>query len=112
MTKVESIQKLLCKEPMNLKFPFKALTFNKGKENEFTVPQECIVSFIACNPSNEIKVAMEHLKATNDILVELAMSAHPEKINSELANINKYFRRERMKNTHHKWVDFDIDILI
>ena len=44
-----------------LEVPFKALTFNKGKEDEFTVPQEAIVTFIACNPSNEIKVAMEHL---------------------------------------------------
>lgn len=93
-----------------LEVPFKALTFNKGKEDEFTVPQEYIVSFITCNPSNEIKVAMEHLKATNDILANLAISANSEKNRNDLAHINKDFRSERMKNTRHKWVDFDIDI--
>lgn len=93
-----------------LEVPFKALTFNKGKEDEFTVPQEYIVSFITCNPSNEIKVAMEHLKSTNDILETLATSENPEKSRNDLAHMNRDFRSERMKNTRHKWVDFDIDI--
>ena len=93
-----------------LEVPFKALTFNKGKEDEFTVPQEAIVTFIACNPSNEIKVAMEHLKSTNDILANLACDINKEKSIKELAHINTDFRSERMKNTCHKWVDFDIDL--
>ena len=93
-----------------LEVPFKALTFNKGKEDEFTVPQEAIVTFIACNPSNEIKVAMEHLKSTNDILANLACDINKEKSIKELAHINTDFRSERMKNTRHKWVDFDIDL--
>ena len=93
-----------------LEVPFKALTFNKGKENEFRVPQEAIVCFIACNPSNEIKVAMEHLKSTNDILSNLACNINTENSRNELAHMNTDFRSERMKNTRHKWVDFDIDI--
>ena len=93
-----------------LEVPFKALTYNKGKEDEFTVPQKAIVSFIACNPSNEMKVAMEHLKSTNDILEELVCKANNEKSRTDLAHINTDFRSERMKNTRHKWVDFDIDL--
>lgn len=93
-----------------LEIPFKALTFNKGKEEEFTVPQEFIVIFISCNPSNEIKVAMEHLKSTNDVLSNLACETNSEKSRNDLTHINKDFRSERMKNTRHKWVDFDIDI--
>lgn len=93
-----------------LEVPFKALTYNKGKEDEFTVPQEAIVSFISCNPSNEIKVAMEHLKSTNDILANLASNTNSENSRNDLAHINTDFRSERMKNTRHKWVDFDTDM--
>ena len=93
-----------------LEVPFKALTYNKGKEDEFIVPQKAIVSFITCNPSNEIKVAMEHLKSTNDILANIASYPNAENYRNELAHMNKDFRSERMKNTRHKWVDFDVDI--
>ena len=93
-----------------LEVPFKALTYNKGKEDEFTVPQEAIVTFIACNPSDEMKVAMEHLKSTNDILETLVCKTNTEKSKNDLAHINSDFRSERMKNTRHKWVDFDIDL--
>ena len=93
-----------------LEVPFKALTYNKGKEDEFRVPQEAIVSFISCNPSNEIKVAMEHLKSTNEILANLACNKNNDNSRNDLAHINNDFRSERMKNTRHKWVDFDIDM--
>lgn len=93
-----------------LEVPFNALTFNKGKEDQFTVPQEYIVCYIACNPTNEIKVAMEHLKTTNDILANLACSKDNEKSLNDLAHINSDFRSERMKNTRHKWADYDIDL--
>ena len=93
-----------------LEVPFKALTYNKGKEDEFRVPQEAIVSFIACNPSNEIKVAMEHLKSTNDILSNIVCNTNTENSRKELAHMNTDFRSERMKNTRHKWIDFDIDM--
>ena len=93
-----------------LEVPFSALTFNKGKEDEFIVPQECITSYITCNPSNEIKVAMEHLKSTNEILANFACNTKNEKILNDLAHINTDFRSERMKNTRHKWVDFDVDL--
>ena len=103
-------QELALQRVYELEVPFKSLTFNKGKEDEFIVPQKAIVSFITCNPSNEIKVAMEHLKSTNDILANLASNTNSENCRNELAHMNTDFRSERMKNTRHKWVDFDIDM--
>ena len=103
-------QEIALQRAYELEVPFKALTFNKGKEDEFIVPQEAIVSFIACNPSNEMKVAMEHLKSTNDILENLVCNKNTEKNLNDLAHINSDFRSEQMKNTRHKWVDFDIDL--
>ena len=103
-------QEIALQRVYELEVPFKALTFNKGKDDEFTVPQKAIVSFIACNPSNEMKVAMQHLKSTNDILENLVLNANTEKSHNELAHMNTDFRSERMKNTRHKWADFDIDL--
>jgi hypothetical protein len=94
-----------------LEVPYKALTFNKGTEEEITLPQSAMVTFICCNPSIEEKVAILHLESTNDILKNLVMSCdNGAEAKKQLAHHNKDFRSERMKCNRTKWVDFDIDI--
>lgn len=94
-----------------LEVPYKALTFNKGTEEEITLPQNAMVTFICCNPTDERKVAMLHLESTNDILKNLVMSCdNGAEAKKQLAHHNKDFRSERMKCNRTKWVDFDVDI--
>ena len=94
-----------------LEVPYKALTFNKGTEEEIILPQSAMVTFICCNPSIEEKVAMLHLESTNDILKNLVMSCdNGAEAKKQLAHHNKDFRSERMKCNRTKWIDFDIDI--
>ena len=94
-----------------LEVPYKALTFNKGTEEEIILPQSAMVTFICCNPSIEEKVAMLHLESTNDILKNLVMSCdNGTEAKKQLAHHNKDFRSERMKCNRTKWIDFDIDI--
>ena len=94
-----------------LEVPYKALTFNKGTEEEITLHQSAMVTFICCNPSVEEKVAMLHLESTNGILKNLVMSCdNGAEAKKQLAHHNKDFRSERMKCNRIKWVDFDIDI--
>ena len=93
-----------------LEVPHKALIYNKGKEDEFIVPQKALVCYISCNPSNEIKVTMEHIKTVNEILSLIACNKEYEKNRNDLAHSNNDFRSERMKYTRHKWADFDIDL--
>ena len=50
-----------------LEVPYKALTFNKGTEEEITFPQSAMVTFICCNPSIEEKVAMQIRLALDQI---------------------------------------------
>ena len=94
-----------------LEVPYKALTFNKGTENETTLPQSAMVTFICCNPTDERKVAITHLESTNDILKNIIMT-NDGGVNSknQLAHHNRDFRSERMKCNRIKWIDFDIDI--
>lgn len=94
-----------------LEVPYKALTFNKGTEEEITLPQSAMVTYICCNPSDEIKVAVSHLESTNAILKNLVMSCdNGANSKNQLAHHNRDFRSERMKCNRTKWVDFDIDI--
>ena len=94
-----------------LEVPYKALTFNKGTEEEITLPQNAMVTFICCNPTDERKVAVLHLESTNDILKNLVMSCdNGVEAKNQLAHHNKDFRSERMKCNRTKWVDFDVDI--
>ena len=94
-----------------LEVPYKALTFNKRTESEITLPQSAMVTYICCNPSDEVKVAVKHLESTNDILKNLVLSNdNGIDAKKQLAYHNKDFRSERMKCNRIKWVDFDIDI--
>ena len=93
-----------------LEVPYKALTFNKGTEDEITLPQNAMVTFICCNPSDEKKVAMLHLQSTNDIIKNVVESNDNRGAKMQLSHHNKDFRSERMKSNRTKFVDFDIDV--
>lgn len=94
-----------------LEVPIKCLTFNKGTENEISLPQKAMTTFICCNPSDERKVALMHLAAVNDIQKNIILSNDGGVDGkNQLAHTNSDFRAERMKCNRTKWVDFDIDI--
>jgi len=94
-----------------LEVPIKCLTFNKGTENEISLPQKAMTTFICCNPSDERKVALMHLAAVNDIQKNIILSNDSGVDGkNQLAHTNSDFRAERMKCNRTKWVDFDIDI--
>lgn len=94
-----------------LEVPIKCLTFNKGTENEISLPQRAMTTFICCNPSDERKVALMHLAAVNDIQKNIILSNDGGVDGkNQLAHTNSDFRAERMKCNRTKWIDFDIDI--
>lgn len=94
-----------------LEVPLKCLTFNKGTENEITLPQKAMTTFICCNPSDERKVALMHVASVNDIQKNIVL-ANDGGVDgkNQLAHTNSDFRAERMKCNRTKWIDFDIDI--
>lgn len=94
-----------------LEVPIKCLTFNKGTENEITLPQKAMTTFICCNPSNEIKVALKHIEAVTDIQKNIILSNDGGADGkNQLAHINTDFRAERMTCNRTKFIDFDVDI--
>ena len=94
-----------------LEVPIKCLTFNKGTENEIALPQKAMTTFICCNPSNEIKVALKHIAAVNDIQKNIVLSNDGgADAKNQLAHTNSDFRSERMECNRTKWIDFDVDI--
>lgn len=94
-----------------LEVPIKCLTFNKGTENEIALPQKAMTTFICCNPSNEIKVALKHLEDVTDIQKNIILSNDGGVDGkNQLANTNTDYRAERMTCNRTKWIDFDVDI--
>lgn len=94
-----------------LEVPIKCLTFNKGTENEIALPQKAMTTFICCNPSNEIKVALKHQEEVEKTKTNAILSSDGGvDAKNQLAHTNSDFRSERMECNRTKWIDFDVDI--
>lgn len=94
-----------------LEVPVKCLTFNRGTKDEISLPQKAMTTFICCNPSNEIKVALKHQEEVEKTKTNAILSSDGGvDAKNQLAHTNSDFRSERMECNRTKWIDFDVDI--